>query len=157
MNRPLLQPLPELVLRDIHQPQAPSWWPPAPGWWIVAGLVLLAIAIPAWLAWRRRQRMRALTRLFDRNVGAANGPAAQVAAMSELLRRAARHGDPAADRLQGEAWLRFLQHADRRAPLSAAQAQLLLDGGYRRQVDSDAVAALLPAARARFLQWMAVR
>ena len=35
----------------------------------------------------------------------AASPPAQVAAMSELLRRAARRIDPQADRLQGEAWL----------------------------------------------------
>ena len=27
-------------LRDIHLPEAVSWWPPAPGWWILTFLVI---------------------------------------------------------------------------------------------------------------------
>lgn len=30
-------------LRDIHLPDAISWWPPAIGWWIVLALIILAI------------------------------------------------------------------------------------------------------------------
>jgi hypothetical protein len=33
-------------LRDIHLPEAISWWPPAPGWWILA---LISCALLAWL------------------------------------------------------------------------------------------------------------
>ena len=29
----------ELPLRDIHLPEAISWWPPAIGWWILAVLI----------------------------------------------------------------------------------------------------------------------
>lgn len=31
------------VLRDIHLPDAISWWPPAIGWWILLFLIILAI------------------------------------------------------------------------------------------------------------------
>ncbi|HSR64326.1 MAG TPA: DUF4381 family protein, partial [Xanthomonadaceae bacterium] len=102
-----------LVLRDIHQPPAPPWWPPAPGWWLLAALVLVASMVPAWRAWRRRRRRLAHARLFDAAVAAAATPVARVAAISELLRRAARRIDPAADKLLGDDWLRFL---DRDAP-----------------------------------------
>jgi hypothetical protein len=138
-----------LVLRDIHQPPGPPWWPPAPGWWAVAVLVLLvSVAALWWIARRRRQR-RAVAALFDDTVNAADTPAAQVAAMSELLRRAARRRDPAADRLQGPDWSKFVDLGDEQA------ARLLLDGAYRSQVDPRQVEALRPLARARFLQWMA--
>jgi len=30
-------------LRDIHLPDAVSWWPPAIGWWLVAAVLLLGI------------------------------------------------------------------------------------------------------------------
>ncbi|MFC7301337.1 DUF4381 family protein [Cognatiluteimonas weifangensis] len=148
---------PTLVLRDIHQPPAPPWWPPAPGWWIVAALLLLAVATLAGWAWRRQRRRRALQRLFDDAVRAAATPAAQLAAISELLRRAARRRDPQADRLQGEAWLRFLDGDGRQPRFGDKDARLLLDGGFRPAVDAAAVAALLPRARACFLQWMAAR
>jgi hypothetical protein len=148
---------PTLVLRDIHQPPAPSWWPPAPGWWIVAAVLLLAVAVALWLAWRSRRRSRALERLFDDSLRAAPTPAAQVAAISELLRRAARRRDPRADKLHGDDWLRFLDQGSKRALFDDDEARLLLDGGFRPGVDADAVAMLLPRARARFLEWMAAQ
>ena len=138
---------PTLVLRDIHQPPAPPWWPPAPGWWALAALLLLALG--AWLWWttRRRRQRRAIAAVFDDAVAAAATPAAQVAAISELLRRAARRWQPGAERLHGEAWLTFVDLGDE-------LGRLLLDGGYRPDIDSRQVDALRPRARARFLQWM---
>lgn len=160
-------PDPTLVLRDIHQPPAPPWWPPAPGWWVLTALVVLAIA--GWLWWKRRQRRRRalVASVFDDAVGAVDTPAGEVAVMSELLRRAARRVDPGADRLQGEAWLAFLDAGrppprkrgktpvPEAHPFSQGPGRLLLDGGYRADVEAAEVAALRPLARARFLQWMA--
>ncbi len=34
----------QLPLRDIHLPDAISWWPPASGWWILFLIILLLIA-----------------------------------------------------------------------------------------------------------------
>ena len=146
-----------LILRDIHQPPAPSWWPPAPGWWCVAALLVALLAVPGWRHWRRRRRERTLAHLFDAAMAAAATPTAQVAAMSELLRRAARRVDPAADKLAGEDWLRFLTGAAASAPLPDGGAALLRDGAYRSAVDAGQVDALRPWARARFLAWMGVR
>ena len=145
-----------IVLRDIHEPPAPSWWPPAPGWWLLAAAVLaIAVAVVLWRRRRRRRRAR-IEAVFDGVLAAAASPAAEVAAMSELLRRAARRRDPAADRLQGAAWRAFLDEGG--PPLFAGEAgELLLDGGDRREVDAGQVALLRPLVRARFLQWMGVR
>ncbi|HEY5850628.1 MAG TPA: DUF4381 family protein [Lysobacter sp.] len=161
-----------LVLRDIHSMPAPPWWPPAPGWWLVIAAVLAVAGAIGWIALRRRRRRRAITELFDRSVDAAASPAAQVAAMSELLRRAARTHDARADRLQGDAWLEFLdggtlskrsglkrsgskqKRRDAPAEFSHGPGRLLLDGGYRRDVAVADVQALRTVARARFLQWM---
>lgn len=173
-----------LVLRDIHQPPAPAWWPPAPGWWLVAMLVLLTVLAWAWIARRRHLRRREVVAIFDKALGAASTPPEEIAAMSELLRRAARRRDSTADRLQGEAWLRFLDDAPPPAhrkksrkvrattvrdmqpeapspnpaalrPFSQGPGRLLLDGGYRRDIDPASVAELRPLVRARYLQWMA--
>ena len=145
---------PTLVLRDIHQPVAPPWWPPAPGWWWLAAALLL-VATVAWvLAQRRRRRIRAIADLFDHAIAAAGTPSAQIAAMSELLRRAARRRDAQADRLEGEAWLAFLDAGNTPPAFKGEPGQLLLDGGYRRAVDDAQVAQLRPIARARFLDWM---
>lgn len=148
---------PALVLRDIHQPPAPSWWPPAIGWWLLAAIVLLAIAAWSWRAWRRRRCQRELARVFDAGIAAAGTPVARIAAASMLLRRAARLRDPDAAALQGDAWLAFLD-AGAPAPLFAGGAgALLLDGGFRPDVDAARADALVALARVRFLQWMGVR
>ncbi len=146
---------PTLVLRDIHQVAAPPWWPPAPGWWVVAGVLAAAIAAIAWWRLRKRRAQRRIARLFDEAVSPALEPAAQVAAVSELLRRAARRRLPDADKLAGEEWLAFLDAGDARAPFSAGEGRVLLDGAFRRDVDPGSVAAMRELARARFLQWMA--
>jgi len=163
-----------LVLRDIHQPSAPPWWPPAPGWWLLAAVVLLAIIAWGWFAARRRHQRRAVAAVFDDALRAAPTAPAEVAAMSELLRRAARRRDPSADRLQGEAWLHFLdapavaKSRKSRRPQPASPAgdekmfsqgpgRLLLEGGYRRDVDPAQVAELKPLVRARFREWMLTR
>lgn len=145
---------PLLHLIDIHQPPAPPWWPPAPGWWLVAAGLLIAIAIATWFARRRRQRRRAIAFLFDDTVDRADTPAAKIAAMSELLRRASRRIDPGADKLQGEDWLRFLDR-DLQVPMFAAGVgSALRDGGFRRDVSELEVDGLREVTRARFLDWM---
>ena len=146
-----------LVLRDIHQPPVPPWWPPAPGWWIVGACVLLALAIAGWFAWRRRQRRRAFARMFDDAVTHAATPAAKIAAMSELLRRAARRIEPQADKLLGDDWLRFLDRGLKLPVFAAGAGTALRDGGYRRDVSAGEVDALRQLTRARFLDWMAAQ
>ncbi len=143
-----------LMLRDVHVPASPSWWPLAPGWWLVLAVIfLIVVGIVAWrLAVRRRQRR--WQRWFD-TAGEAHSAAEQVAAMSERLRRAARRLEPSADRLQGEAWLQFLDGKGGGHAFSQGPGRLLLDGGYRRDVAPADLAAATAVARARFLELMA--
>lgn len=142
-----------LPLRDVHAGIAPSWWPPAPGWWVLATVVLLCGVLVAWWL-RRRRRQLALLKLFDEAIDRAGSPPQQVAAMSELLRRAARSRDPAADRLEGDAWLHFLDEGLPDLPFSTGAGALLRDGGFRAEVAVDDVAALRTLARKRYLSWM---
>lgn len=145
----------QLPLRDVHLPPAPPWWPPAPGWLLLGAALLLALCVALGLwAWRRA-RLRRWQRQFDAVLGRGAAPA-QVAAVSELLRRAARRRDPAAAALQGEPWLRFLD-GGKRQDFSAGPGRVLLDGGYRRELDRAQLQALLPLARRRFLELMARR
>ncbi|MBV1912177.1 MAG: DUF4381 domain-containing protein, partial [Cycloclasticus sp.] len=32
----------ELPLRDIHLPDAITWWPPAIGWWLLLAVIIVA-------------------------------------------------------------------------------------------------------------------
>ena len=145
---------PALPLKDLHPGIAPGWWPPAPGWWALAAVALvLSLAVGWW--WRRRQRRRrAIAALFDATLAAAPTPVAQVAAMSELLRRAARRVDPHADRLEGDDWLRFLDAGLPSPAFLQGPGTLLRDGAFRPEVDPAEVAALRDVARRRFLDWM---
>ncbi|MDO5505577.1 MAG: DUF4381 family protein [Pseudoxanthomonas suwonensis] len=144
-----------LPLRDIHLHAAPAWWPPAPGWWLLLAALVLVIVIVGTRWLRRRRHRRTLEALFDRSLATADTPVAQVAAMSELLRRAARRVDVGADRLDAAGW-RALLAADSRnvPPLSPEQVAMLVEGGYRPDLPAAQVAALRADVRARFLAWM---
>lgn len=148
---------PGLVLRDIHMSPPPPWWPPAPGWWVLGALVVLALSALAWFAWRRGRRRRALHRMFDDAMAAAPDAAARIAAMSELLRRAAIRRDPRAAALHGEAWLEMLDAGAKQPLFAGDDGRLLLEGGFRPDVDESAASRLQSRARQRFLEWMGAR
>lgn len=143
-----------LILRDVHPGTPPAWWPPAPGWWMVfAGIVVVA-GLLAWRASRRRRKRDAILHLFDDAVGGAGTPSQQVAAMSELLRRAARRTHPGADTLEGDDWLQVLDDGMPQPVFSAGAGELLRDGGYRADVGPQHADALRVVARQRYLLWM---
>lgn len=147
----------QLVLRDIHQSPAPPWWPPAPGWWLLAAVLVAVLVFASWFWMRRRRRRARIAALFDDGVRNAVNPAAELAAISDLLRRAARRSDPAADRLQGHDWLMFLDGKSSDASFSDGPGKLLDAGLYRRDTDGHALDALRPLARLRYLQLMGMR
>lgn len=140
------------VLRDIHLPVEPAWWPPAPGWWLVAALVALGLAwlLRRYAQARRLQRARrALREEMDRLRAEAPDGAAQVAAMSMLLRRAAKRYAPDALTLRDAEWLRFLDGNDAAQPFSQGAGRLLLDGPYRPRIEQEEADALTDAVRKR--------
>lgn len=143
---------PELQLRDIHLPPEPSWWPPAPGWWLLAVILVAAIVVlTRWglRRWRQRRRHQRLLAEFDALL-AISDPSAQLAAISQMLRRAARLRTPEAATLSGAAWLAFLDQTG--GAFTSDQGRMLLDGPYRRGLDASAVQALIEPARRCYLQ-----
>jgi hypothetical protein len=40
-------------LRDIHLPEAVSWWPLAPGWWVLGALLVAGLAYTGHFFWQR--------------------------------------------------------------------------------------------------------
>jgi hypothetical protein len=146
-----------LALNAIHVPPAPSWWPPAPGWWLLAVVALLVVAFACWRMARPRWRRRRWAALFDDTIAGADTSVARVAAMSELLRRAARQIEPGAGTLAGDEWLRFLDRGLPQPVFAAGAGALLRDGGYRRALSDVEVEALRIVSRARFVDWMSKR
>lgn len=139
------------ILRDIHLPPAPAWWPLAPGWWALAAALLLLLAVAA-VGFHRRGRLRKRRRLLLGELEmlatrhARDGDnAALAAALHQLLRRVARHHDEAATRQAGEHWRATLA----RVPVAAAaldRLMLLEQAMYRPHAALD-VPATLAAAR----------
>ena len=143
-----------LHLFDVHEGSAPAWWPLASGWWLLlAGVVAIAVTAAWWHARRRRRRAEVL-HLFDEEVDRAGTPSRQVAAMSELLRRAARRKHARADTLIGEDWLRLLDEGMPRPVFSTGVGAVLRDGGFRNDVTEHEAEALRIVARDRYLRWM---
>jgi len=144
-----------LPLRDVHLPPPPSWWPLAPGWWLVIAVIVLVLG-SAWVWWwRRRQRQRRWLAIFNAQLQRATTPAQRLAAVSVLLRRAARNVDPQADRLQGDAWLQFLDgRKSKEYVFSQGRGRVVLEGGFQRAPAVDDLPAVEALARQRFLTLM---
>lgn len=109
-NDPLAQ------LRDIHLPEAVSWWPLAVGWWILLVLFLAIVATSIYLvlAKRRRNRYRLaalaeLQLLWSEYQNHADTEM-YVAKLAQLVRRTAITAYPKSNAatLFGEVWLQFL-------------------------------------------------
>ena len=143
----------DLILRDIHYTQSPSWWPPAPGWWIVVLLSILVVAVIAYVVRRKRKRYQQLVALFDSEIKAAKTPANKAAAVSELLKRAAHKKYPDAQLQNNTEWIELLKGKERNSELLGYQ-DLLLEGQYQPAVDAARVEKLVPLARKRFIHWM---
>jgi len=156
---------PLAALRDIHMPEAVSWWPPAPGWWLLLALLLLCVAVLIrWLKKRRHRQaqpaqfsrrdiVKAALAELDRLDGlAAAGADSSGLAMdlSALLRRTAialHAGDDARIAgLSGDDWLHWLDAQWDEHGFSEGCGRTLLDAPYRRHGQVD-MASLLQLVR----------
>lgn len=123
---PLSAPANGPVLRDIHLPPDPSWWPLAPGWWAIAVLIVLAVCVVAWMSWRRRRWRRRIDAVMA-DIEAleqchAGQPEALAAALHQWLRRAARIYDTQAIHHRGDSWRDCLA----RVPVDASTLDRLM-------------------------------
>ncbi len=128
----------DLPLRDIHLPEPVSWWPPAPGWWILLAVIIVALAVSAWLyrRWRQRRILRELEAQLDaikNDYQQHHDSAKTVSQLSVLLRRACISFFPRKDvaGLTGERWLAFLDNISNSRDFSTGAGKLLLDAPYK--------------------------
>jgi hypothetical protein len=125
-------------LRDIHLPEAVSYWPPAPGWWLLLALAA-ALGVGLWL-WRRARRRSlrraALGELAALEAAFAAGSDAESLArgLSALLRRLALRGFGArrVAALRGADWNRFLAETSGSPAFTPELAESLDSALYRR-------------------------
>jgi hypothetical protein len=143
-----------LPLRDIHLPEAISWWPPAPGWWLL--LAALAILGTAVLIYRRIRSLRLLKRTVLAELEAIrrthrdeHNPTELVQALSTLMRRASisfyRRSDSAS--LTGAQWLQHLDRTAERKEFEHGTGSILATAPYlpadsRIEVDINDLLAL---------------
>ena len=145
-------------LRDIHLPQAVSWWPPAPGWWGLLVVVLLAISMFFLIrAWRKRRRLRNTAILEVQRICDAfeqhHDNLRLIRELSVLLRRISISYFPRADvaSLTGEQWLRFLDSCstitDNEQGFLNGPGRILNDGPYQARLDIDGQALVVLCRR----------
>ncbi|WP_049721553.1 DUF4381 domain-containing protein [Gilvimarinus polysaccharolyticus] len=103
-------------LKDIHSPDAISWWPLALGWWLVIFVCLAVLAgLILWWVKRRGQRrylsqaQRELHTLIHAKLSASEF----IEAVNRILKRVALHRNPnsRAGTLSGQAWLEYLDQS----------------------------------------------
>jgi len=134
----------ELVLRDIHLPDASLWWPPGPGWWLLLLLLLVSILIIPWLLKRlRRKPIKSVSlREIDRirlAIKQGQSDRAVLQDLSSLIRRVviSYHGRKGYAGSTGDHWLSQLEQFSSATGFSPQQLRLLGRDRYRRDYDVD--------------------
>lgn len=140
-------PVNDLQLRDIHLPEAVSWWPPAIGWWLTPLiLILLALAIIFLRKVLRKRRQNARKKIARTELQrikqhyADSGDALHsLRELSILLRRVALSYLPRehSASLTGEAWIAQLNQLAQHSVFSEQHLELLTRGVYRPQLEVD--------------------
>jgi hypothetical protein len=129
----------QIPLRELHLPDAVSWWPLAPGWWVV---IVLIVAGLVWLlrrAARRRSESAArrhAIRQLERSTSAFadhGDPILLGKEVSEILRRTMLAYAPRSDvaGLTGDAWLEWHDRDLPEPQFSEGPGRSLIDLPYR--------------------------
>lgn len=129
----------QIPLRDLHLPEAISWWPPAPGWWVLAivALLLSVLLLRHWLKRRarsaaRRHALRQLV-LLQQDFRQHGDLVRFASELSALLRRSmlayARRDEVAG--LTGETWLEWLDRDLAQPVFAKGPGRRLLELPYR--------------------------
>lgn len=148
----------QLPLRDIHLPDAVSWWPPAVGWWLLPLAVVLVVAGVWW--WLRanapRRRVNSLRKIAHAEFGRLEAEYLRnqdadrlLQDLSVLLRRVAMTFSPRAGvaGLSSASWVDWLKSTDAARAFDARSLELLVDGPYRRNPGRGDVGQLVGKCR----------
>ena len=136
-----------IPIKDIHLPEAISWWPLAIGWWIVIALLIAAIIIVIlWFRQKSRQaspqkkglsfRKQVMSELVE--IQKIEDNHRFLEQLSALLKRVAisQHGQHIAG-LSGQKWLEFLDKQWNLHSFSQGIGQVLIDLPYQKHPQPD--------------------
>ena len=127
----------QLLLRDIHLPEAIGWWPPAIGWWLLAILIPLFMALMFWLYKRitRKTAVKAAKKLLLQIKHDQQRENSQkLKDLSALVRRVAISTTARNEcaGLTGQKWLEFLDQSMKSSPFTQGIGQLLANAPYQK-------------------------
>lgn len=123
-------------LRDIHTPDAVSFWPPAPGWWVLATMLFILLVYAIWrsMPWLRSlhyryEALRKLQTIYNSKPDTAR----MLIEINITLRRLARAAYPEnyASSLTGIEWLKFLDNSAKMRGFSHGAGKALAQEPYR--------------------------
>ena len=140
-------PVEPLPLRDIHLPEAVSWWPPAPGWWlllILSAVIIASITLFKHIRKRGLLKRTALAELeiirkqYDDN----HDRIQLLKALSALMRRASIsfYQRNSSASLTGVEWLQHLDKTAQRREFEKGNGKILATAPYlpaNSQLDID--------------------
>lgn len=131
-------------LRDIHMPEAISWWPLAFGWWILIALFLAVLAIAIWQLLRYQQgnryRKLALAELNNlySNWQSSADTATYLQTANQILKRAVFQANVNSDTssLSGHQWAEHLNSYTNQS-LAEDSCKALAESIYMKEPDTN--------------------
>jgi len=132
------------TLRDIHLPDAVSWWPPAIGWWILVALILLALYFIPKLY--RRFTFKPLNKVANlafqqiiNDFQKHNNATKLIQETSKLLRQICMSymGRESSAQLTGDNWIASLNALTSEDYFSSDVSQLIISAPYQKNIDID--------------------
>tara|TARA_B100000029_G_scaffold418783_1_gene424031 strand:+ start:7737 stop:8225 length:489 start_codon:yes stop_codon:yes gene_type:complete len=126
----------QMPLRDIHLPDAVSWWPIAFGWWVLASIVVICsiiFVIRFYICRHRRVACREIQKSIDAiNVG--QDPVLCAQEVSTIMRRFAMTVNKQPQTvagLVGEEWLSYLDELWEQKEFINDEGRRLLSAPYK--------------------------
>ena len=133
------------TLRDIHLPDAISWWPPAIGWWLLLVIIITALVLVPklyrYLTYTplnrvAKQRFKNIIADYTNNKNELNF----ISAISQFLRQTAMsyYSREQVAQLTGEDWLASLNDLTNENHFNQEIKQTLINAPYQKNFDVNA-------------------
>lgn len=137
-----LQQILQQQMRDVHLPDAVSWWPLSTAWWL---LIILLLCVLSYFSLRviQKHRRNLYRKIASRELQsyydvwrADKDAASYIQGANELLKRCVISFSPMAAKLSGQAWTNILElHSTK--PLSEKTTLALTESVYQAQPNVD--------------------